>query len=249
MSYRCISFLTDYGLEDGFAAACHGVMAALAPTVPRIDITHLIPRGDVRRGSAVLIQTVPFFPSGVHLAVVDPGVGTARRAVAIRTPGHLFVGPDNGLLVSAAEASGGVAAAREISSDEVLRRPVSATFHGRDVFAPAAALLAVGFAFDRLGASVDPSTLVRLPTPAYGEVLTIDHFGNVQLAVNPADVRGKTVRVAGRSMPYADTFATVSPGEFVAYADSAGYLAVAVNDGSAAERLGLAAGQVVDVEV
>ncbi|WP_083473289.1 S-adenosyl-l-methionine hydroxide adenosyltransferase family protein [Frankia sp. R43] len=194
---RCVSLLTDYGLVDGFVAACHGVLLRLAPAVPIIDVTHLVPRGDIRRGATVLASTVAHLPRGVHVAVVDPGVGTARRALALRTPAGFLVGPDNGLLVPAAEVLGGVleAVALTVPAD------VPATFHGRDVFAPAAAALVAGRPLRALGLVVDPESLVTLPrlvarvAPAgpdgaarlESDVLCVDGFGNVALAA-PADL-------------------------------------------------------------
>jgi len=193
-----VSFLTDYGLADGFVAACHGVL--LRRGVAALDITHLIPPGDVRRGAAVLAQTVRYLPVGVHLAVVDPGVGTSRRGVVLVTPGGMLVGPDNGLLAPAAAVLGGVVEAVALAA----RPGVPATFHGRDVFAPAAAELAVGTPPATLGEPVDPAGIVQLPTvlarvsqppaPAdvasqdqpgaelEAEVVLVDRFGNVQLA-------------------------------------------------------------------
>jgi S-adenosylmethionine hydrolase len=152
-----VSFLTDYGLSDGFVAACHGVL--LARGVTALDITHLIGPGDIRRGAAVLAQTVPYLPVTVHLAVVDPGVGTGRHGLVLTTPRGLLVGPDNGLLLPAAAVLGGVSAAVSL-----LARPgVPATFHGRDVFAPAVAALATGTPPTALGPAVEPADLVRLP--------------------------------------------------------------------------------------
>ncbi|SQD93415.1 conserved hypothetical protein [Parafrankia sp. Ea1.12] len=186
----CVSLTTDYGLLDGFVAACHGVLLRLAPGVPIVDVTHLVPRGDVRRGAAVLASTVRHLPRGVHVAVVDPGVGTSRRALAARTPGGFVVGPDNGLLVPAAEALGGLLAAVDLTMPE----GIPATFHGRDVFAPAAAALATGRPLDALGERIDPASVVRLPEPfarvlrgpagsrLEADVLTVDGFGNVALA-------------------------------------------------------------------
>ncbi|MFF5214895.1 S-adenosyl-l-methionine hydroxide adenosyltransferase family protein [Micromonospora sp. NPDC000442] len=192
---KVVSLTTDYGLADGFVAACHGVIARVAPALRVIDVTHLVPPGDVRRGAAVLAQTVPHLPPGVHVAVVDPGVGTSRRGVALGTPAGLLVGPDNGLLLDAAEALGGVNGAVELTNPRWLAPRVSATFHGRDVFAPVAARLALGAPLAEAGPPVDPATLVRLPEPLVrrlpdgfvAEVVMVDHFGNVQLAA-PAEL-------------------------------------------------------------
>ncbi|PWU48563.1 hypothetical protein DLJ47_28100 [Micromonospora sp. S4605] len=252
-----ISLTTDYGLADGFVAACHGVIARLAPAARVIDVTHLVPPGDVRRGAAVLAQTVPHLPVGVHVAVVDPGVGTARRGVGLATPGGLLVGPDNGLLLDAAAALGGITSAVELTSAGWLAPRVSDTFHGRDVFAPVAARLALGAPLADAGPAVDPDTLVRLPAPVLdreaggftAEVLTVDHFGNVQLAA-PAELLAGLpgrVRVAGRDAVRGRTFGDAPAGGLVVHGDSAGLVAVAVNGGRAAELLGVAPGDLLRV--
>lgn len=263
---QCITFMTDYGLEDGFVAACHGVMLRLAPAVPVLDITHLVPPGDVRRGAAVLAQTVPYLPTAVHVAVVDPGVGTRRRAVVVEAGGSLFVGPDNGLLSWAVEAAGGVTRAYELTNEALWTHPVSRTFHGRDIFAPVGARLAAGLDPAKVGGALVPESLVRLPAPtsrlhddrAEGEVLSADRFGNVQLSVRGSQLAelgvsvgdSLVVELARRALtiPFRETFASVPPGELVAYVDSAGYVAVAVNAGDAAERLGLPPGARVRLE-
>jgi S-adenosyl-L-methionine hydrolase (adenosine-forming) len=261
-TYRCITFLTDYGLEDGFVAACHGVVARLSPATLVIDITHLVPPGDVRRGAAMLAQTVPYLPPGVHVAVVDPGVGTKRRAIALTAGEHVFVGPDNGVLswAAAAQGEGGPRRAYELTNAKLWLEPLSATFHGRDVFAPVAAHLANGMDIAAVGDEVDPGTLVTLPQPTRrireggveGEVLTVDRFGNIQLSIVAADLDRLGVRVGtaitvtlGRrriAIPYRETFGSVPPGEVVAYLDSAECVALAVNGGDAAQRLGLPPG-------
>src|SRR2546427_11859714 len=137
LSFRFLTFTSDYGLEDEFVGVCHGVIKRFAPDVEILDISHAIPPQDLRAGANVLAQAVEFMPPAVHLAIVDPGVGTRRRAVVIGTQeGPVLVGPDNGLLWLAAEALGGAAQAHEISRGDLLLRPVSRTFHGRDIFAP-----------------------------------------------------------------------------------------------------------------
>src|SRR5580658_6836801 len=158
-------FLTDSGLEDGFVAACHGVAARIAPHASIIDVTHLIPPGDVRRGAAVLAQTVPYLPPAVHVAVVDPGVGTARRGVAVAAGDSVFVGPDNGLLSWAVTASGGAARAFALTNRELWLANVAATFHGRDIFMPVAAHLAGDVELAATGAEIDVADLVVLPAP------------------------------------------------------------------------------------
>src|SRR5258707_6232697 len=187
----CLTFLTDFGLEDGFVAACHGVAARIAPAARVIDITHLVPPGDVRRGAAVLAQTIPAMPPAVHVAVVDPGVGTARRAVAIEARGGILVGPDNGVLSWAIGPLGGATRAVLLTNEKLWNHPVSPTFHGRDIFMPVASHLATGTSVTEAGTEVDLSELVMLAKPtsrmldreAEGEVLSVDRFGNVQLSV------------------------------------------------------------------
>ncbi len=264
-TFRFVSFLTDYGLDDGFVAACHGVAARLAPDVRIIDVTHLVPLGDVRRGAAVLAQTVPYLPPAVHVAVVDPGVGTSRRGVAIAAGDSLFVGPDNGLLSWAVAAAGGARSAVSLTNKQVWLGTVAATFHGRDIFMPVAAHLAAGVALAEAGEPVDVDDLVTLPPPtrqlrdttAEGEVLTIDRFGNVQLTITAEDAwqvgvePGDTVLItAGRhrlTLPYRKTFGAVAPGDLVAYADSVGLVSIAVNGGDAAQRLALPPGARVTI--
>jgi S-adenosyl-L-methionine hydrolase (adenosine-forming) len=262
---HCVTLLTDYGLEDGFVAACHGVIASLCPPVRIIDITHLVSPGDVRRGAAIMAQTVPYLPAGVHVAVVDPGVGTRRRAVAVATGDRVFVGPDNGVLSWA--ATGPDLRAYELTEQELWLSPVSATFHGRDIFAPVAAHIAAGRDVASAGEEVDPASLVRLPPPsravregmAEGEVLTVDRFGNVQLSLTADDLKlvgaevGGIVQIMlGRrtvQMPYGETFGSVPLGELVAYTDAVGQVAIAVNAGNAAQRLGLPPGAHVRISL
>jgi S-adenosyl-L-methionine hydrolase (adenosine-forming) len=258
--FRHLSFLTDYGLEDGFVAACHGVAARIAPHASIIDVTHLIPPGDVRRGAAVLAQTVRYLPPAVHVAVVDPGVGTARRGVAVAAGDSVFVGPDNGLLSWAVTASGGAARAFSLTNRDLWLASVAATFHGRDIFMPVAAHLADGTELAATGTQIDVADLVTLPVPertvrdsvAAGEVLTVDRFGNVQLTITAADAAEIGLKPGAAALvrcgrhqliiPYREMFGAVAPGELVAYTDSAGLVSIAVNGGDAAQRLGLPPG-------
>jgi S-adenosyl-L-methionine hydrolase (adenosine-forming) len=258
--FRYLSFLTDYGLEDGFVAACHGVAARIAPHATIIDVTHLVPPGDIRRGAAVLAQTVPYLPPAVHVAVVDPGVGTDRRGVAVQAGRSVFVGPDNGLLSWAVATSGGAARAYQLTNRELWLEQVAATFHGRDIFVPVAAHLAADCEPAAAGEEIDVGDLVTLPAPeravrgstAEGEVLTVDRFGNIQLTITSSDATAIGLRSGdavllqlGRrqlTVPYRDMFGAVAAGELVAYADSAGLVSIAVNGGDAAQRLGLPPG-------
>src|SRR5437667_76595 len=185
-----VTFLTDFGLRDDFVGTCHGVIKRLAPEAEIIDITHGIEPQQVLQGAMVLANTIPYMPVGVHLAVVDPGVGSSRRCVVLTgADGRRYVGPDNGLLVPAAERLGGIEAAHELTNLKYRLDPAALTFHGRDVFSPAAAHLSNGVDPAELGAAVDPGTLVRLllPEPEIGSrriratILYVDRFGNVQL--------------------------------------------------------------------
>jgi hypothetical protein len=259
-SFDWVTFLTDYGLEDGFVAACHGVAARIAPQVRLIDITHLVPPGDVRRGAAVLAQTVAYLPRAVHVAVVDPGVGTARRGIAVEAGDDILIGPDNGLLSWAIAAKGGPGRVIQLTNGDLWLSPVSPTFHGRDIFMPVAAHLAGGADLASAGSQIDPADLVTLPSPtsrvsegeAEGEVMSVDRFGNVQLSIPAADAGrlgisfGSPVVVrCGRrqlTVPYLETFAAVAPGEVVAFTDSAGLISLAVSAGDAAQELGLPPG-------
>jgi S-adenosylmethionine hydrolase len=255
MTYGWISLTTDYGLSDGFVAAVHGVIARHAPAVRVIDVTHDVHPGDVARGAAVLAQIAPHLPACVHLAVVDPGVGTRRRRVALSTPSGLLVGPDNGLLPPAADALGGITGAVELTNADWHNRSISATFHGRDVFAPVAARLALGLPLAHAGSPVDPAGLVRLPPPTVrvgdgyveAEVLTVDRFGNVQLAATPEALSGLGVEldVGGLRAVRGATFGEVPRGALVVFADSAGRAAVAINGGRAVVALSVEPGDIV----
>ncbi|MFN8174927.1 MAG: SAM-dependent chlorinase/fluorinase [Solirubrobacteraceae bacterium] len=254
-----VTFLSDYGLEDEWVGVVHGVIARLCPGARVLDITHGVPRHDVRRGALLLRSALPFVPPGVHLAVVDPEVGGTRRAVALRAgDGRLLVGPDNGLLTLAASDAGGVVEAVDVGHSPWRLEPVSATFHGRDVFAPVAARLAAGEPVAAAGSPLDPDELARLELPRprredgalVAHVLTLDRFGNAALDATHEDAAawgvpaGARVRVersgsAPATARMARTFADAGPGELVLYEDAARLLALAVNRGSAAEHLGL----------
>jgi hypothetical protein len=251
-----VTFLSDFGLQDDFVGTCHGVIATIAPDARVLDITHGVRPGHVLQGALVLANTLPYMPAGVHLAVVDPGVGSSRRALALRDrEGRLYVGPDNGLLLPAAERFGGVAAVHELANAEYSLQPVSRTFHGRDLFAPAAAHLAAGVALEALGPPVDPDALVglELPEPEVGNnriravAMVVDRFGNVALNLRREhldDVQlaaGTRVELTSRGERFyalfARTFGDAPRGSLILYEDSYGSLALAVSRGSAAELL------------
>jgi S-adenosyl-L-methionine hydrolase (adenosine-forming) len=241
-----VTFLTDYGLQDEFVGVCHGVIARIAPRARVIDLTHGIPRHDVRAGALALRRALPFTPPGAHLAVVDPGVGGPRRGVALRCGDRFLVGPDNGLLVPAAADLGGVDEAADLARSPWRLEPVSATFHGRDVFAPVAARLAAGAPFAKAGDPLDPAALVALELPAsrrdgdalVAHAVAFDTYGNVLLDARREDVANAET-VAGRPATLGTTFGDVGRGALLLYEDASGALALAVNQGSAREELGL----------
>jgi S-adenosylmethionine hydrolase len=257
-----VTFLSDYGLDDAFVGTCHAVIARIAPAAKVIDLTHGVPRHDVRRGALVLRGALPYLPEeGVVLAVVDPEVGAERRAVAVRTgSGRLLVGPDNGLLQPAADRDGGPVEAVEIGRSAFRLEPVSATFHGRDVFAPVAAHLAAGAALADAGEPLDVGELTGLALSRprvegdclVAHVLTLDAFGNAQLDATHHDLAGSSLRlgrpvaieVGGtrRAGHFARTFADVPSGEAILYEDADRALALAVNRGSAHRSFGLEPG-------
>ncbi len=253
---RPIVFMTDYGLADEFVGVCHGVIARIAPAAHVIDLTHQIPRHDVLHGAIALGRATRHMPEdAVYLAVVDPGVGSDRRAVGVAAAsGALLVGPDNGLLSMAWDTLGGAAGAAEIASDAVVARPVSRTFHGRDVFAPAAAHLARGLSLEDLGPPVKADSLRTLgfPRPMVTpgrigcRVVDVDGFGNVQLNVTPAELDaagiGGSIFVGSRALPRVATFGDVPEGGCAAIIDSDGFVALVVNHGNAAEAMGLRVG-------
>jgi S-adenosylmethionine hydrolase len=263
-----ITFLSDFGLTDDFVGTCHGVMKRIAPDAEIIDITHGIPPQQVLQGALVLCNTLEYMPVGVHLAVVDPGVGSHRRPLALRTgDGRQLVGPDNGLLLPAADQLGGVQEAHELANPEYALDSVSRTFHGRDLFSPAAAHLALGVPLAELGPPIDPQALVRIdvPAPEIGRnriravVLYVDHFGNIQLNLrrehlDKAGVEpGVTVELELALDRYyataARTFADARPGDIILYEDSYGNIAIAINGGSAAALFGAGASQEVRIHL
>lgn len=251
-----VTFLTDFGLQDDFVGTCRGVIATIAPDAQVIDVTHGVRPGHVLQGALVLANTLPYMPAGVHLAVVDPGVGSGRRALALRDgEGRLHVGPDNGLLLPAAERFGGVAEVYELANPEYSLQPVSRTFHGRDLFAPAAAHLAAGVPLSELGPPLDPEALVRveIPQPEVGQnriratALVVDRFGNIALNLRRDHLEhaelaaGTRVELSSRGERFyaisARTFADAPRGALILYEDSYGSLALAVSSGSAAQLL------------
>ncbi len=263
-----ITFLTDYGVADDFAGVCRAVIARISPGTDVIDLSHGIGRHDVREAAAVLADALPYAPIGVHLAIVDPGVGGPRRAIAVRTggEGHLLVGPDNGLLPPAIDVLGGAVEAVDISDSDFRLEHPSATFHGRDLFAPVAAHLARGDALSAAGLPIDPASLERQPVSrprleqlrAFAHAERIDGFGNISLDLSRGDLEGHPLAGSGRvsvgsrkrrrTATRAAAFEQVPDGGFLFYEDSSGRMAIAVNRGDASEVLDIRVGDVVELE-
>lgn len=262
-----ITFLSDFGLKDDFVGTCHGVMKRIAPDAQIIDLTHGIPATAILQGALVLSNTLDFVPVGVHLAIVDPGVGGPRRPLALRdAEGRLFVGPDNGLLLPAASKSG-IEAAHELANPAYALETISRTFHGRDLFAPAAAHLANGVPLAELGPPVDPEVLVRLdlPEPVIADgairatMLYVDSFGNIALNLDRDDVEslgivsGTRVEIELAGERYyavmARTFTDARAGDVILYEDSYKNMSLAITRGSAARMLHASPGQQIRIAI
>ena len=259
LRFSTISFLSDYGHGDEFVGIVHSVIRSIAPDVRVIDITHEVAPHDVRAGGLALARSAPYMAPGIALAVVDPGVGTTRRAVAVEVAdgGAYLVGPDNGLLAPAVALVGGATGAVVLDNLEYQLEILGPTFDGRDVFAPAAAHLCVGVPFHELGTPIDPAQLLPGLLPVgeqqadgsfAAEILWIDRFGNAQLNLGPDDLGGwpEVVEVSGgrvtRNAARVSAFADIPAGGFGLIVDSYGLLALAVDRSSAAEELGLSEG-------
>jgi len=265
-----IAFLTDFGL-DGAAATCRGVMLAICPDAQVIDVSHTVRKFAIRDGAFIFRSALPFMPVGVHLAVVDPGVGTARRPLAIATTrGDVLIGPDNGLLLPAAAALGGAESARELTNRELWLPQTTATFHGRDIFAPVAARLACGLTeFEAVGGAIDLDSLVALPAPTIRtadgrintEVTYVDSFGNLRLAGGASELARAFGELADGALcslvigqqpalmaAFAASFGHVEVGAAVLYIDSSGDLAVGMNQGDLGASIGASPGMQVLIE-
>ena len=261
-----ITLLTDFGARDPSAAILHGVIAAIAPDARVIDISHEVRKFAIRDGAILLWCALPYLPMGFHVAVVDPGVGTERRPVALRAGrGDVLIGPGNGLLLAGAERLGGTSEARLLEAEAYRLPTVSTSFHGRDIFAPAAAHLATGVAFDALGPAIDPAGLVPSPIPEpvvepgtlRSAIVYVDTFGNVKLAGLRADLEAAIGPVTpgdrleltfaahddrpaeAHIVAWRATFGEAEPGEVLLYEDSYGRVCLAENQGNAGTDLGL----------
>lgn len=256
-----ITLMTDFGLKDGNVGVMKGVILSIAPQTQIVDISHLIMPQDIREAALILLRSAPYFPAGtIHVVVVDPGVGTARRPLAGRIGSQYYVGPDNGtitLLLERAERAGQSVQFVHLDRPEFWLPQVSHVFHGRDIFAPAAAHLAVGIRLDALGSPVsDPVRMdfppvQLLPEGLRGEIIHVDHFGNAASNIRVEHLAGivpKLVRVGNVEIEgLVDTFGERPPGEVIALYGSTGNLIVSVVNGSAAEKLGLALGAPLEV--
>ncbi|MBA2443416.1 MAG: SAM-dependent chlorinase/fluorinase [Rubrobacter sp.] len=262
---RTICFLSDFGLSGDFVGTCRGVIEGIAPGATVLDLTHHVPGFGIPAGAEVLEHATGYMPRGtVYLAVVDPGVGTERRAVALRTAaGSYLVGPDNGLLVPASRALGGVAEAVLLSDGRFHVHPVSTTFHGRDIFAPVAAHLAAGVGLGEVGESLDPGSLVPLSLPGTTrtglgdletEIISIDRFGNARLSVTQEEAgleHGTQIELDpgdGRvRCSYQETFGASGFGALIVVPDSHRRLSISINQGNAARALALSVGDRVRI--
>lgn len=269
MERPVISFLTDFG-PDGPAAICRGVMLGIARDAQILDLAHGVRKYAIADGAYLLESALPYLPVGVHVAVVDPGVGTARRPIAIRAArGDVLVGPDNGLLIPAADALGGIDEARLLANRDLMLPVTSSTFHGRDIFAPVAAYLATGTPFEAVGPVVAAADLVRLASPTAvirdrgldTAVIYVDSFGNVRFAATPDELaRAVGMLEAGRPLvvefasangdestlertAWQETFGRVPVGRSLLFPDSLGRVALADNQADAAARLGVEVGR------
>ncbi len=260
MSMKTICFLSDFGLSDDFVGTCKGVISRISPGTTVIDLTHSVSGFAIEAGAEILEHTTRYMPKDcVFLAVVDPGVGTERREIALRTTeGAFFVGPDNGLLVSAAESLGGVAEAVVLTNPDYRIHPVSSTFHGRDVFAPAAAHLAAGVALTEFGESIDTGSLQRLPLPDVeqtsggeldAQIMDVDRFGNARLSIRQSesglsyeDTLALDAGDGTMIVRYVETFGAAQTGELILVPDSHWRLSLSINKGNAAQALALKVG-------
>lgn len=257
---RIITLLSDFGLQDVYVGVMKGVIAQVNPTLTIVDLTHQIPPQNLAAARFNLINAYPYFPAGtVHVAVVDPGVGSHRRAIAIQLSQGFLVGPDNGLFSGVLEKYP-VMAAVELSNSAYWRtRNPSTTFHGRDIFASVGAHLASGLPIDSLGEVIDPNTLVTLDMPIkrltddgiIGSIQYVDHFGNLITNIPGAEVDGKTwsVKISDRMIPHTQTYSNCSLGEYVALIGSHGWVEIAVNGGSAKSQLELDWGDTVELSI
>lgn len=258
---KTVTFLSDFGLGEECVAVCKGVILSIAPEAKIIDISHMIPPYDVRKGAFVLAQAIKWIEANVHLAIVDPGVGGNRRAVILQTPKGFLVGPDNGLLIPASKALGGIEKAVEIKNRKYFLPDVSPTFHGRDIFSPVAGYLLNGVALNEFGIRINMDGLAPSPWDeplinrgkAVLEVIDIDNFGSVRLnffkkehirrfVIKKNDELSLSFDDELLALKLVDTYSAVKRGETALLFDSTDCLAVFINEGNAAKKFGLKTG-------
>jgi S-adenosylmethionine hydrolase len=262
-SRRIITLLTDFGLRDHFVPVMKGVLLNLNPDLTLIDLSHTVPPQDIHSGAFTLGQAYSYFPPGtIHLAVVDPGVGTARKALAVSAGAHFFIAPDNGILTYVLKEQQDYEA-YEITADHYFRKPVSSTFHGRDVFAPVAAWISRDIPLSRFGTRLPNPIMLKIPTPKkvqdnliQGHILAVDHFGNLITNLVPEDLpaydtayTGSCKILAGKQeiANFRRTYGEAKPEEVFVLPGSSGYLEIAVKGRSAAALLGMRSGAPIGV--
>ncbi len=258
-SVSVITLTTDFGTQDWFVGTMKGVILGIQPKAKPVDITHEIAPGDIRAGAFALMAAAPYFPKGtIHVAVVDPGVGSERKAIAVQTKRAIFIGPDNGVLTWALRKES-ILEVRQITNEKFFQRPVSRTFHGRDIFTPSAAHLSAGKKFSQVGPKINSWVKLPWPNPQHsgksltGEIIHIDRFGNAitNLAhdlLREDEWSKAIVVVKSRELGAPNSsYAATKPGKLLAILSSAGFLEIAVNGGSAAKQLKLQCGDAIKV--
>jgi S-adenosylmethionine hydrolase len=253
-----ITLLTDFGLSDSYVGVMKGVIATIAPHVSIIDLSHQIPPQDIATGRFQLMTAYPYFPSGtVHIAVVDPGVGSSRRAIAVQLESSFLVAPDNGLISGVLNQNSAIAAV-ELTNRDYWRTPnPSSTFQGRDVFASVGAHLAIGVPLRELGNEIDPTSLQELPIPEViqtdqgleGSIQAIDHFGNLITNVSGDQIQNRSwsIKINDNIYPGKATYADANPGEILALVGSHGWIEIAANRSNAQKILKLGIGSLVRI--
>lgn len=261
MTLAVVTLTTDFGLKDGNVGVMKGVIWGIAPQAQIADLSHLIGPQNIPEAALILLRSAPYFPPGsIHVVVVDPGVGTARRPLAAQIGERFFVGPDNGVIsmwLERAESQGELVHYVHLDRPQYWLPEVSHVFHGRDIFAPVAGHLAAGVALEALGTRLYDPLRLQLPQPERipagwrGELIHIDHFGNLASNIHAEHLQGRraaTVRLCGVNIDsIVDTFGERAPGELVALLGSTGNLIVSVVNGSAAQRLQARIGDTVEV--
>lgn len=262
-SFRIMTLLTDFGLRDHFVSAMKGVILSISPDLNFVDISHVIPSQDINTGAFTLGQAYQYFPTGtIHLAVVDPGVGTARKALVVSAGGQYFVAPDNGILTYVFEREAD-ARAYQITADHYFRKPISSTFHGRDVFAPVAAWISRDIPLQQFGPILEKPVRLNLPVPMrvkdnliQAAILAVDQFGNLVTNLKPNDLpvysapgtRACKILASQKEITsFRRTYAEAPPGELFVVPGSTGYLEIVTRNGSAASVLNLTSGSIIGV--